>query len=99
MEEDEDFYEARLDKIFAHGGFWEHRTFRTILDPFSHEWSETDFDKKLEILEKVISAGEDFSGLIMDYKLRYDEQNRRDISRSVEQALIDLLQYSLKKKE
>lgn len=96
MEED-NFYEARLDKIFGNGSIWKHRTFRTILDPFSSEWNGTNYDKKIEILEKVVAAGEDLEILISDYKERYDEQNRKDISSSVESALTKLLQYRLTK--
>lgn len=95
--EDNNFYEARLDKIFGNGSMWKHRTFRTILDPFSSEWNGTGYDKKIEILEKVIASGEDLEILISDYKERYDEQNRKDISSSVESALTKLLQYRLTK--
>lgn len=95
--EDDNFYEARLDKIFGNGSMWKHRTFRTIFDPFSSEWNGTDYDKKIEILEKVVAAGEDLEILISDYKERYDEQNRKDISSSVESALTKLLQYRLTK--
>jgi hypothetical protein len=99
MKEDNDFYEARLDKIFTKGALWNHRTFRTIFDPFSSEWNDTNYDKKIQILEKVVASGEDLHELIIDYKQRYNEQNRHDISGSVEYALIELLKYRLKKKE
>jgi len=95
--DDDNFYEARLDKIFGNGSMWKHRTFRTILDPFSSEWNGTDYNKKIEILEKVVAAGEDLEMLISEYKERYDEQNRKDISSSVESALTKLLQYRLTK--
>lgn len=95
--EDDNFYEARLDKIFANGSIWKHRTFRTILDPFSSEWNGTDYNKKIEILQKVVSSGENLEVLISEYKERYDEQNRKDISSSVESALTKLLQYQLTK--
>ncbi|SDA97769.1 hypothetical protein SAMN03080617_04406 [Algoriphagus alkaliphilus] len=95
--DDDNFYEARLDKIFGNGSMWKHRTFRTILDPFSSEWNGTDYDKKIEILEKVVAASEDLEMLISEYKERYDEQNRKDISSSVESALTKLLQYRLTK--
>ncbi|MBS1639415.1 MAG: hypothetical protein JSR12_05110 [Bacteroidetes bacterium] len=94
---EDNFYEARLDKIFGNGSMWKHRTFRTILDPFSSEWNGTDYDKKIEILQKVVAAGEDLEILISDYKERYDDQNRKDISSSVETALTKLLQYRLTK--
>jgi len=99
MEEDNNYYEARLDKIFSKGSLWKHRTFRTILDPFSSEWSDTDLDKKIEILEKIVASNEDLVVLIKDYKTRYNEQNRKDISSSVERALAILLQYRLTKRE
>lgn len=94
---DDNFYEARLDKVFGRGSMWKHRTFRTIFDPFSSEWNMTDYNKKIEILEKVIESGENLEDLISDYKERYDEQNRKDISLSVESALAKLLQYRLTK--
>lgn len=94
--EDENYYEARLDRIFAKGYLWEHRTLRTVLDPFSSEWNETTFDKKIGILEKIVHSGENLKFLIDDYKRRYLEQNRRDIAIAVETALILLLQYKLK---
>ena len=95
--EDDNFYEARIDKVFGRGSMWKHRTFRTIFDPFSSEWNMTDYNKKIEILEKVIESGENLEDLISDYKERYDEQNRKDISLSVESALAKLLQYRLTK--
>ena len=95
MEEDNNYYESRLDKIFGNRPNWKHRTFRTILDPYSSEWNETSYDKKMEILKKVIDAGEDMEVLIHDYKKRYEDQNRKDISSTVEHALITLLEHSL----
>lgn len=92
-------YETRLDRIFAKGYLWEHRTFRTILDPFSSEWNETTFDKKIEILEKVVQSGTNLKFIIEDYKRCYIEQNRRDIAVSIEDALIYLLQFNLAKGE
>ncbi|GIV43791.1 MAG: hypothetical protein KatS3mg035_0914 [Bacteroidia bacterium] len=53
--EDNNTYEARLDKIFGNGSMWKHRSFRTILDPFSHEWSYTNYKEKIEILEKLVA--------------------------------------------
>jgi hypothetical protein len=97
METEDNFYEARLDKLFGKGSLWKHRTFRTVLDPYSSEWNGTDFEKKIEILEKVVASGEDLNVLIKDYKERYNEQNRKDISSSVESALIMLLKYKLTK--
>jgi hypothetical protein len=93
------WYESRLDKIFAKGALWKHRTFRTIFDPLSSEWRHTTIDQKIEILERVVNEGEDLKKLIKDYKNRYLEQNRRDIAVSVESALVILLEYKLKKQQ
>ncbi len=98
MKEEENFYEARMDKIFIKGSFWKHRTLRTIFDPPSFEWSETTMVKKIEILEKIVDAGEDLDKLIYEYKRRYNDQNRKDITSEVEGALAVLLQYKLKNK-
>ena len=98
-QDDNNFYEARLDKIFGKGLMWNHRTFRTILDPYSSEWNETNFNKKLEILKTVVQSGEDLEILISDYKERYNEQNRKDITSCVESALTQLLQFNLTDKQ
>ena len=95
MKDDNNYYEARLDKIFGNGSMWKHRTFRTVLDPFSSEWDKTLIDEKIEILEKFIASGENLEQLIRDYKDRYNEQNRKDISSSVEITLTKILQKHL----
>ena len=92
------YYEARLDRIFGKGSLWKHRTFRTIFDPFSSEWDKTTFDQKIEILGTIIDRGERLEVLIADYKERYNEQNRKDISNVVEIALTKLLTYKLTRK-
>lgn len=75
MEENETYYEARLDRIFGKASIWQHRTLRTVFDPYSAEWAETDYGRKIEILEKVIASGENLEMLILEYKVRYIEQN------------------------
>lgn len=92
---EEDYYETRLDKIFGQGSIWQHRTFRTIFDPFSNEWNNTTYDRKIEILETVIENGENLELLIDNYKERYNNQNRKDIAKAVENALVKLLAYKL----
>ena len=92
---DDNKYEDRLDKIFAKGSMWEYRTFRTIFDPLSSEWDKTSFDKKIEILKKVVEAGEDLEFLISEYKECYNQKKRTDISNSVESAITQLLEYTL----
>ena len=42
-----------------------HRTLRTCLDPASHEWTETNLQKKMEILKKVVSSVNDLRDIIL----------------------------------
>ena len=92
-------YESRMDKLFAHGNLWKHRTLRTVFDPSSSEYSETTIDQKYDILKKAVDNGEKLRVLIHDYKFRYLEQNRRDIAFEVENALIILLDYQFKQNQ
>jgi hypothetical protein len=88
-------YEERLDRIFGAGNLWKHRTFRTVFDPYSHEWQQTDMTEKISILKSFISSGEQLSSLISDYKDNYESLNRSDISCAVEDALTVILQHQL----
>lgn len=97
VEDIHDYYEERLDKIFAHGRIWPHRTFRTILDPYSNEWEETSMDRKLEILERAVASGESLQMLVFNYKCRYIEKNRKDIAGCVDTALARILEHQLTK--
>lgn len=97
MHIEREFYESRMDKIFANQSTWKHRTLRTIFDPFSHEWTQTTPEEKVEIITTLELKGESLFKLIHDYKKRYKENQREDISNSVEQALIELLSYAVKK--
>jgi hypothetical protein len=88
-------YESRMDRIFTEGYLWKHRTLRTIFDRPSSEWSHTTIDQKIKILKKIVASGEKLHMLIADYKIRYLEQNRRDIAIEAETALAILLEYQL----
>jgi hypothetical protein len=90
-------YEGQLDKIFANGRLWKHRTFRTVLDPLSHEYSQTTMDQKINFLKTLINSNVDLSSFIMDYKIRYLELNRRDIAVEAERAFIIIVEHLLKK--
>lgn len=95
--DDNDSYEKRMDKIFSGGAVWKHRTLRTIFDPFSSEWDNTDYVTKIEILNKIITSGENLDLLISDYKFHYIKQNRKDIATVVESALSKLLEFKLRR--
>ena len=84
-----------MDKIFAEGRLWKHRTLRTIFDPPSTEWSYTSIEKKIEILKKISESGEKLSVLIRLYRERYIEQNRYDIANEVGNALAILMDFIL----
>jgi hypothetical protein len=90
-------YEEQLDKIFANGRLWKHRTFRTVLDPLSHEYSQTTMDQKINFLKTLINSNVDLSSFIMDYKIRYSELDRRDIAVETEKALLIIVEHLLKK--
>lgn len=87
----ENHYEARLDKIFGKGSLWKHRSFRTVLDPYSSEWNQTTMQQKIEILKKLKLNNENLENLISDYEDRYIEQNRKDIAISAKDALIKIV--------
>ena len=81
-------YEEKLDLIFSKApGMWQHRTFRTCLDRFSYEWTETEMTEKIELLNKLKFVGYDINDLIRDYKSRYNSENRSDIANEAEASL------------
>ena len=96
MHTEREYYEKRMDKIFANESIWQHRTLRTIFDPFSHEWTQTTAEEKIAIIKTIEVNGESLVRLIHDYKERYEEKQRLDISDAVEQALVELLSYAVK---
>jgi len=89
-------YQEELDEIFQKGNLWNHRTLRTIFDPFSSEWNETSIEEKLGILKTIQENGIDIQSLIIQYKRFYNEENKPHVSKSVEDGLRILLINSLK---
>ncbi len=92
-------YQDRLDELFANGGLWKHRTFRTIFDPYSSEYSETTYDQKLEYLAKYINSGLSLSDLIDEYKEFYIEENKPHVVNSLEDGLLRIITKSLSKRK
>jgi len=43
-----------MDELF--GANYKHRTLRTIFDPCSNEWSETNIDEKKSMLKKIFKS-------------------------------------------
>jgi hypothetical protein len=89
-------YQEKLDKIFAKGSLWKHRTLRTLFDPFSSEYEKTNIDEKLEILRTIKVNNIDYSELIKNYKNFYEEENKSNVIKSLEVGLIILLENSIK---
>ena len=50
----ENNYQSLMDEIF--GANYKHRTLRTVFDPYSNEWSETNVDEKKSILQKILAS-------------------------------------------
>ncbi len=69
-------YQEKIDKIFANGNLWKHRTLRTLFDPYSSEYNETTMEKKVEILQTIIDNKINLNELIQDYKEFYTEENK-----------------------
>lgn len=81
-------YEEKLDLIFSKvPGLWQHRTFRTCLDQFSYEWTETHMAEKVKLLSTLKLAQYDIRDLVKEYKIRYNSTNRADIANEAETSL------------
>lgn len=85
-------YQKKLDKIFAKGNLWKHRTLRTLFDPYSSEYNHTIMERKLEILKTIKENGIDIDELIMDYKEFYTEENKIHVVDVADEGLKILLQ-------
>jgi len=88
-------YQLRLDKIFAKGSLWKHRTLRTLFDPYSSEYDETSLSKKLEILQIILRNGFNLNEIVFDYKQFYKEENKQNVIDNVEEGLSNLLSYTV----
>ena len=86
-----------VDKAMGHE-MYAHRTLRTCLDPGSSEWEETDMETKLTILKKV-SEVKDLGLILIYYKAYYSEMNKDYVSKNVENGLLAMLLYEIKKNE
>ena len=91
-------YENRIDRIFtpSDNDTCEHRTLRTVFDPSSSEWLDTEISEKIDILRKIVESEENLSVLVLEYRERYLEQGRKDIAKSAIEGLAEILEYMLK---
>lgn len=81
-------YQEKLDKIFAKGSLWKHRTFRTVLDPYSSEYDNTTMEQKVEYVKKCTENGLHLTELIEGYKDFYRVENKPNVLRALEDGLI-----------
>lgn len=88
-------YQEKLDKLFANGRLWKHRTFRTVFDPYSSEYDETTITQKVEFLGKCVYSGISLSVLIEGYKEFYVEENKQGVINSLEDGLIRIITETL----
>lgn len=81
-------YQEKLDKIFANGNLWKHRTFRTVFDPFSSEYDQTSMEQKIEYLTKCTKNGLALTEIIEGYKDFYIKENKPNVIRALEDGLV-----------
>ncbi len=86
-------YQEIVDEIF--GSLYQHRTLRTLFDPYSSEYEETTMENKNEILGKILQSNKiSFEQLISDYKHFYLKElaNKSHVIDSLESGLMNLLE-------
>lgn len=89
-------YQDIVDEIF--GRNFQHRTLRTIFDPFSSEWEQTSIERKIEILRIILNSEKiSLSTLVSSYKYYYSTEikNKKHVLDSLEDSLIILNQNLL----
>jgi len=89
-------YQEIVDEVF--GSFYQHRTLRTLFDPYSSEWNETTIEKKLEILKKILASDKiTLEQLISGYKNYYQHElaNKGHVLNSLDSGILILLQNAL----
>ena len=89
-------YQVFIDELF--GSNYKHRTLRTVFDPHSNEWSETNIDEKKSILKKILESKKiSLNELLRSYKLYYlyEPTYIKYVAESVEDSLNILLEESI----
>lgn len=66
-------YQEKVDEVFERQKM-SNRTLRTLFDCFSHEWEETSFEKKEELLMKLYLSNQTLEFYIEGYKKFYTEE-------------------------
>lgn len=85
-------YQLVIDDLF--GSNYKHRTLRTVFDPNSTEWLETNVDEKISILRRILDSNRiTLKDLIFPHKIYYTHglENKRHVINSIEDSLTVLL--------
>lgn len=91
-------YQEIVDEVF--GELYQHRTLRTIFDPYSSEWSDTRLSRKLEILQILLKSEKiTLEEILYGYKNFYlfELYGKEHVVSSLDEGLMRLLNYSLMK--
>ena len=94
----ENDYQSLMDELF--GANYKHRALRTVFDPYSNEWSETNVDEKKAILKKILESKKiALNELIRSYKLYHLAELTyiKHVAELVEDSLILLLDKSIQR--
>ncbi len=88
----------RMDKLFANGRNWHHRTLRTVFDPLGNEWNETTMAQKIDILKKIVASGENLQIVYMEY-LKFYKKEKPHVANDAWQSLIIYVEALLPEKD
>lgn len=89
-------YCEKVDEALGNS-YSKHRTLRTCVDPGSQEWSECTMEERVEVLKKVVKAGNDLEDIFRNYKKTYRDMNKPHVADNLEAGLFHVLEYLLKK--
>ncbi len=89
-------YQEIVDEIF--GSYYQHRTLRTLFDPYSSESGDTNVDEKIEILKKLLNSRKiTLDEILKGYKYFYQHElaHKEHVTESLQDGLSILLTNSL----
>lgn len=69
------------------------RPLRTYFDAGSHQFNQTTFDEKINILSLIITSGFDLEKIIKEYKENYNGEGYEHVHSNVKRTLIGIISY------
>ena len=87
-----------LDDIFSNGNLWKHRSFRTVLDCGSHEWTLTTLEQKFDYIKRIeddCEADYSFQSIAEEYRIHYLEEKKQHVINNLKETLDILYYYAL----